>query len=426
MGAKRRLFYGWIVVAACALGLFFSAGPIIVLSFSVFLKPLTQDFHAGRGAVSLAFALHNIISAACLLFIGRLIDRFGARRVILSGTALFALLLISSEWLGTNILSLYFFYCAIGIVSSTTAPVPYGVVVSHWFDRRRGLALGLMMTGLGLGAVTLPLVAHRLIVLFNWRTAYTVFGCATLAIALPAVATFLVDAPKYKGLLPDGDAPQVFQRGVTLDGLGWHEIRLEGTFWFLIGAFFLAGASVHACVMHMAALLTDRGVSAEYAAVTSSIVGMALLAGRLGTGYLLDRFFAPRLAMVLFGCSAAGIALLWAGSGGRIGVLAAFLIGMGMGAEADLIAYTMSRYFGLKSFGTAYGFGFAAFVFAGALGTLLMGAGFDLTHSYSVPLGLMFFAMMAALGLLGRLGPYRFAAPPAARSHQPAAAASQA
>ncbi len=106
MGVKRGLFHGWIVVAACALGLFFSAGPILVMSFSVFLKPLTQDFHAGRGAVSLALALHNIISAVCLLFIGRLIDRFGARRVILTGTSVFALLLISSEWLGTNIRSL--------------------------------------------------------------------------------------------------------------------------------------------------------------------------------------------------------------------------------------------------------------------------------------------------------------------------------
>ncbi len=283
------------------------------------------------------------------------------------------------------------------------------------------------MTGIGLGAVTLPLVAHRLILLFNWRTAYALFGCATLAIAVPVVAALLIDDPKHKGLLPDGDAPQVLQKAaVPLEGLDWHEIRREGTFWLLIGAFFLAGASVHACVMHMAALLTDRGVSAEYAAVASSIVGTALLAGRIGTGYLLDRFFAPRLAIALFGCSAAGIALLWAGSGGRIGVLAAFLIGMGMGAEADLIAYTMSRYFGLKSFGTAYGFGFAAFVFAGALGTLLMGAGFDLTHSYRVPLGLIFFAMTAALGLLGRLGPYRFAARPAARSLQPATAAGQA
>src|SRR5262249_47803016 len=121
-------------------------------------------------------------------------------------------------------------------------------------------------------------------------------------------------------------------------------------------------------------------------------------------------FFAPRVAIGFFGASATGMAILWAGSTGAVALAAAFLVGLGMGAEADVIAYLMSRYFGLRAFGTAYGHGFGAFVLAGAVGGLLMGEGFDWTHSYTVPLAVFFVAMMLAIGLLTRLGPYRYAA----------------
>src|SRR5258708_39567304 len=110
--------------------------------------------------------------------------------------------------------------------------------------------------------------------------------------------------------------------------------------------------------------------------------------------------------------------MLWVGSVGKIAVFAAFLVGLGMGAEVDLIAYCMSRYFGLKSFGVAYGFGFSAFVLAGALGTLLMGAGFDATHSYTFPPGIFFFSMAAAAAMMIRLGPHRCAPPQTKKHHQ--------
>jgi MFS family permease len=171
------------------------------------------------------------------------------------------------------------------------------------------------------------------------------------------------------------------------------------------------------------ALLTDRGISARGAAVASSLVGVALLIGRIGAGYLLDRVFAPRLAMLFFGSTAVGIALLWAGSAGNLALLAAFLLGVGMGAEVDIIVYLMSRYFGLRALGTAFGYGFASYALAGALGVLLMGAGFDFTHSYTVPLGGFFVAMLLAAALMTRLGPYRYGAqqagglPPVVKVH---------
>jgi len=418
---RVRIFYGWWVVATAALGLCLGAAPIIVYSFAVFFKPLSQEYHAGRAAISFAFTLQNIAAALFAPLTGRLIDRFGARTVILPGTMIFGLLLASSKLLGTQMWYLYVFFAVLGIVQGCTSPVGYSAVVSHWFNRRRGLGLGLMNLGIGVGASGAPPVAQRLIAMFGWRAAYAIWGCAALLVTLPIVAAFLKNDPKDKGLLPDGDAESdaraqhPSEPRNSVEGLSWRQIWRSSTFWLLVSSFFLAGASVHACVLHLAALLTDRGISAQAAAVAISVVGLAVLIGRVGTGYLLDKFFAPRLAAFFFCGAATGIGLLMLGAVGGIALGAAFLIGMGMGAEGDIIAYSISRYFGLKAFGTAYGYAFGSFVLSGAAGTLLMGVGFDFTRSYTVPLAGFFVAMLTAAGLLLLLGPYRYAA---SQSHE--------
>lgn len=393
-----------------SLGLFLGHAPVVVFSFGFFLKHLAHAFNASRAHISLAFTIQSVAAAIGVPFIGRLNDQLGARRVILTGTALFGAILISAEWVGQGIVQLYLFFVVLGFVGGCTSPVPYSVVISRWFDRQRGLALGVMATGLGIGAIAIPVIAQRIIGAFGWRTAYATFGCATLVIVLPVLAAFLRERcePGVHSAAPAGSDVGVASGALQNEGLHWHQIRLQRTFWLLIAAFFLAGASVHACVVHMPALLTDRGVSAGMAAAASSLVGVALLFGRIGAGYLLDHVFAPRLAMFCFGGTAAGIGLLFAGSAGLAALVAAFLIGIGMGAEVDIIAYLMSRYFGLRALGTAIGVAFGSYLLAGALGVLLMGAGFDITHDYRLPLAGCLFAMLVAMALLSRLGPYVF------------------
>ncbi len=146
-------------------------------------------------------------AGGCAPLIGRLIDRFGSRRVILPGTAIFGLILISGKILGASIGHLYLLFIALGIIQGCTSPLSYSVVVSHWFNRLRGLALGFMMLDLGLGAIGVPLAAQRLIVMFGWRMAYSISGCAVLLISLPVAACFLKGDPKEKGLWPDGIIP---------------------------------------------------------------------------------------------------------------------------------------------------------------------------------------------------------------------------
>jgi MFS family permease len=406
---EHAFFYGWWVVAASAVGLFWGP-PVTVFSFSVFLKPLMQEFHVGRGAVSLGFTLHLITGAFCAPVVGWLVDRYGSRRVILSATVMFASILLLNKVFSANIWRFYAFCVALGLLINSVGPIPYGSLISHWFDRRRGLALGLMMVGIGSGAVVMPSFAQQLIARFGWSTAYAVLGGAVLLIATPVLAAFLKEKPQDLGLLPDGGPPENSSGGSkTPQGLTAQDAWHSGTFWLMVFAFFLVSASVQGCLIHTTAMLSDRGIPAQTAALGSSLVGVAVLLGRVGTGYLLDRLFAPHVAAVFFGGAAIGIGLLWLGTT-PVAFAGAFLVGLGLGAEVDLIAFLISRYFGLRAFGKVYSSAFAAFALAGALGPLIMGAGFDRTGSYRVALVTFLAATLVAAVLMTRLGPYRYPA----------------
>jgi len=412
--AKRnasQIFYGWWVVLASAFGLFWGV-PITVYSFSVFFKPLMQEFHAGRAAVSLAFTLKLIAAALCAAPIGWLTDRYGPRRVILIATGIFGFILFANRIFSGSIAQFYCFYLLLGLCTGGVGPIPYGSLISHWFDNSRGLALGLTMLGIGLGAVIIPSVAQTLIARFAWRTAYSILGASVSFICWPVLACFVKESPEDSVSVADWASAKTNGIEGARQGLTAHEAWRRRDFWLMACAFTLVSASVQGCVVHMAPMLSDRNLGMRAAASGSSLIGAAVMIGRVGTGYLLDRTFAARLASILFALSALGIALLLLRDG-TAAFAGAFLVGLGLGAEVDLIPYMTSRYFGLCDFGKVYSSLFAAFALAGALGPLIMGAGFDRTGSYSGPLVGFLLAILLATILMTRLGPYRF------RPHEP-------
>jgi MFS family permease len=410
ISTRAKVFYGWWVALIAALGLFLNSGTIVVFSFGVFAKTMGQEFHSGRAKISLAFTIHNLTSALFVPLAGRFVDRYGPRRVLLPFTALFGLILVSSRILSDAIWQLYLFYFALGLVSGGAGAMSYTTVISHWFDRHRGLALSVMMLGMGLGAVVMPSVAQQLVTAFGWRASYCIFGFVVLLIPLPMVAAFLKERPENMGLLPDGAAEDSASTPVAVNeiGLTLREAANTSTFWIIVSVLFLITASVHACFIHLPALLTDRGSTAQLAAFASSLLGVGLFIGRVGCGYLLDQFFAPRIATLLFSTVAIGIAFLAVSHAISSALIAAPLVGLGLGAEVDMVAYLTSRYFGLRSYGAIFGTIWAVFGVSGGLGAYLMGLGFDKTGSYVVPLGGFFCAAVLAALLTLMLGPYRY------------------
>ncbi|HJY80591.1 MAG TPA: MFS transporter [Candidatus Binatia bacterium] len=256
----------------------------------------------------------------------------------------------------------------------------------------------------------MPPLAQALITGVGWRQAYVVLGLLVIGVTITVVGLLLKEEPQMMGLVPDGgsgtDAGLTGQCGQE-PGLSGAEAWHTAAFWLMVGAFFLQSVGFHGYFIHLAPLLTDRGVSAQSAALVMSLGAVGTVLGRVGGGYLLDRFFAPYVAVCSFCGSALGMFLLWSGAVGSLAFVAAFLGDLGAGAEFDIIAYMVSRYFGLRAFGEIYGYVFAAFALGGVIGPPLMGIGFDSTGSYSLALGGFVVTTLIAAGLMTQLGPYR-------------------
>jgi len=159
------------------------------------------------------------------------------------------------------------------------------------------------MVGIGSGAVLMPAFAQRLIAMLGWRSTYMVIGLLVIVVSVPIVALFLKESPEESGLLPDDAsvARSGAQKQNSEEGLSWREARHSAKFWLMVGAVFLVGVSVHGCVLHLAPLLGDQGLSPQQIALAITVLGSSLMIGRVASGYLLDRFFAPRVAMSIFG-----------------------------------------------------------------------------------------------------------------------------
>lgn len=404
------VFYGWWVVLAAGIGLALHAGPLIVPTFGVFLKPLSQEFGWSRTQLSLAFSLFTLGATLTLPLIGRLVDRFGARKVIMSATLLFGLSVFSLSFLSAHLWHFYAVYLFLGVVGSGTTPVPYTKVISRWFDRKRGLALGLAAATFSVSGSLMPPLAQVLIAAVGWRHTYEILGLMAMGITIPVVGLLLKETPRMMGLAPDGETigpAEAPEQHSPEEGVSFREARHTGTFWLMGGAFFLISVGFHGSIVHLVPLLTDRGFSAQSAALVASLAGVASLIGKVGIGYLLDRCFAPYVAVCFFCGFALGLFLLWSGMAGGVVLMAVALVGLGLGAELDVMPYVVSRYFGLRAFGEIYSYTFALFTLGGVVGPPLMGAGFDATGSYSLVLGTFVMAALTAAGLMARLGPYR-------------------
>jgi predicted MFS family arabinose efflux permease len=370
----RFRYEGWRVAGAASVGVFVSFASLLVYTFGVLLKPLAEEFAWSREAVSAAFGIAAITVAACSPPLGYLFDRVRPTRIIVPCLIVFGGAFASLSLLTPRLWHLYLIFFVLGVVGNGTAQMAYSRAVSSWFVRRRGVALAIVMSGGAVGAIVLPPAAEALIRSVGWRRACVVLGSLVVVVGVPIVARFIRERPVRHGTAP------------ALDGATVREGLTSSVFWILVVVLFAQSIAQNGVLTHMAALLTDRGVSASGAAVALSAMGAASLVGRLTTGWLLDRFFAPRVGFVLLSVAAVGTYLLASASSLTFGIIAASLIGFGMGAEADVTPYILSRYLGLRSFAMLYGFTWTAYAIAGAVGPIVMGRAFDLTGSYSAPL----------------------------------------
>ncbi|WP_284091053.1 MFS transporter [Acinetobacter pittii] len=379
--ARKPLFYGWWIVLISIIGMIVSQGPILVFTFGVFMTPISQEYGWTRSEISLALTLAILSASVFTPLIGRLIDRYGARSITVPALGLFGIGVMSLAFLPDQLGKFYFWFICIGALSAGGVPTAYAKTISQWFIKKRGLALGLSMAGIGFGAALMPLIAQKAISFKGWQFGYIVLGILIL-LGMIIVALKFKNNPQEMGLYADNLPLQQGIQDPQKNGISVRSALKTKNFWLISMAFFLAALALNGCAVHIVPMMIDRGVLPDEAARIAAVIGISLFLGRIFAGYLLDYIFAPIVTIFFFACPIVGILLLYFGATGSLAICSAALIGLGVGSEVDLIAYLVSRYFGLKAFGEIYGYLFTTFCLGTAFGPLIMGMGQTKFGSY--------------------------------------------
>lgn len=362
-------FYGWRVVVAAAIGLACGIATLGASTFSIFVGPLRSEMGWSQPEAFNALIAVTFTAAIMSPFLGAVVDRFGAKRVIVISFVFEILIFASFYFQEKNINSFYFRYFLLSLLALGTTHVAFARVITVWFDQKRGLALGIALSGVGVGGFIWPMFVQRAIDLYGWRVAYLTLAATIAAIAIPLMLWLIKESPTEVGQVPDGINKDALTPVIApVSGLALIQAIRAPIFWLMLGTFFLIGFAVQSALIHLVPLLTSRGISPMAAAFAQSMMFLSVTFGRLSTGWLMDRFFAPRVAMFYLLAPLVGLALLSADVPESIAIAAALMIGLAVGAEVDVLAYLNSRYFGMVNFARIYGVFYGFYSLSGGVG----------------------------------------------------------
>jgi MFS family permease len=349
MTTLHEFRHHWRTLAGCTIAAATGTIGLYAYTSGAFVHTLT-DVGFTRDQLAQATLILSASVAVCAPIAGAIMDRFGAFRVVafsIFGEAL-AFALLSTVPVDFSVYAGCI--ALLAVLGVGTTPPGFARMVTARFDRARGLALGIMISGLGLMAITGPIWATWAIGHLGWRGGYRVM--AALVVILGGSGLLLIRSDR-------GDSGAA-QGGSRRAGGDFSAFR-RPLFWIMLLGFLMPPFFSGGYLLHLIILLRERGFTPAGAAQVQSLIGLAVLTGRLGSGVALDRFAAPRVAAFAFAISGIGCALLIQTNPALIAI-AAFGIGLTIGAELDIMAYCISRYFGLASFGKLYGLAYGCLV----------------------------------------------------------------
>lgn len=379
----------WPVVLGAMLGSSVGAGPILVVSFGVFLKPVSQAFGWDRSVLASGLLVAVLLNAAATPVLGWLIDRFGVRRVSLVMITLFSLATAAMALMTASYIWLMVLFAAWGLTSSGQSQVPYATAMSTTFTKNRGLALGLGLCGLGLGTSLVPPIARWLLDEFGWRMAYVGMGALCFVVAFTAVFFLFRKLQKVSASGPHQAAPRS-NRAVLATAMR------SRNFWLILIPVFIISMASNGAISNLVPMLTDGGMTPARAAAWTSLVGVSTIVGKISSGFLVDRFRAQLIAALYFSLPLLGFALLLTDLASAYPAVVMISLGLALGSEVALAGTLVARCFGLAHFGLL--FGCMAFIFSVGvgLGSVVMNASFDRVGTYHPALAIFAFGLVVA------------------------------
>ncbi len=391
----RRIFYGWWIVAAAFLNLYFTVG-IVYYGFPRLYPSLVESLRFERTQVTRGLFYGFLAVAPFAGLLGGLIDRVGTRRMIRFGILVvsFPLLLmgrISTLWQ-------YYLLCMAEVVGYILAgPITNQVLIANWFNTKRGRAMGYAYLGLGLGGAAAAPLINFLIERVGWRHAVEIVGAGILIVLLPVAHWVTRSRPSELGLLPDGwrDEPRLQPAPLAED---WTLARATRTsnFWLILAGTTLTLFTIGTVSQHLILFLTDVGYSERLASYISSAMMASSLAGRVIVGHFADRFSKKNVMALFYLLLAVAVPLLFFARRPSAAWGFAAVFGFAMGADYMLIPLVTAECFGLAALGRLLTFIIMTYSIAQFLGPTLAGKIYDLRHSYDLA-----WTITAAAGVLG-------------------------
>src|SRR5947208_2835653 len=421
-----RVFYGWWIVLASFLNLFFSVG-IIYYGFPVFYPSLVGSLGFTRAQVIQGFFLGFVVAALLLgILAGVMIDRWGARQVIRLGIWFVGLPLVLMGFMSQ--LWQYYLLCIAEVIGYVlTGPIPNQVLISNWFRAKRGRAMGYAYLGLGLGGVASPLLINGLIERYGWRRTFEIIGVLILTVLFPVAHWVTRSSPQDLGLAPDGVEAPTEHAGDSAEArpasqspranskleIGNSKLQTEGrnaevgdalrslNFWLILAGCTLTIGAIGTVVQHFILFLKDQGYSAARASRVSSGLLMASLAGRVIVGYVADRYTKKNVMALFYVVLGLSIPLLFLAERPAAAWGFALVFGFAMGADYMLIPLVTAECFGLASLGKLLALLIMGYSLGQWFAPWVAGRIFDAYHSYRLA-----WLLMSVAGVIGAAAIY--------------------
>jgi MFS family permease len=382
-----------LLLLSAFIGLTTSMNAVMIYSLGSFIDPLNEQFGWDRSSISLAVSVLTLGVFLGGPIVGRLADRFGAAAVGALSLLAYGLVVLTMSLTLVSFASFLIAYFLIALAGVGSTPIVLLRPITSGFDVRRGIALGIALTGAGLAGTWVPIAVTEATAAFGWQAGYWVIAASAIG-AAPVV--WFGFGPNERRLKATG------AKASDEPGLTFPEARRTPAFWLATALAFCMALGIGGLIVHLIPFFKDLGADARTAARFASVVGVSSAIGRLLIGFALDRFPSRLVTTLVLALGAAGVALLSLG-GMATGALAVALIGLLLGAELDLLAYLSSRRFGQKAFGAIYGWLYSIYSLGFGLSPFLIGLSRDHFGHYDVAViisvSLLAIAALAAQGL---------------------------
>lgn len=398
---RDSIYYGWKIVGVAFLVDFIAVG-FFFYSYGVFFKALATEFGGSRLDVSIGITLVNAVAAIIAPYIGRALDRFPIKNVILIGSlsmavGFFFLSFIQAQW---HLYLLLATFVACG--SAAMGGLSTAKLVTNWFIAKRGMALGIATMGISLSGVAMPLVSAQLIESFGWRLGFMVYSFVTILVVVPVVLRYVIDTPDALGLLPDNKARSLIKT-TPPPAVQWRtkEALSNANFWLIVITFGLLFCCMGATLTHMVPRVTDMGFSLTEGAAILSFGAAAGVLGKVVYGWLTDYYSAKWAIWAAIFSQLVGQLLMLNGDSYTALAVGSTVFGFGMGGIVPIHGSLVSALFGQAGFGYIMGLMRPAMMPLMITGIPFAGWIYDSQGSYDTAFQVFLFLYLASAVAIG-------------------------